>query len=79
MKEKKYTSKKRRNIMLNNWATTRSKYGYGLFHNKYIGLRIPSFVYFQLKKEAHRRNMKLSTFVKFLLEKAVQDLKKEQN
>ena len=74
---------KEENIMLNNWATTRSKYRHGLFHNRYIGLRIPSYVYFQLKKEAHRRNMKLSTFIKFLIEKAVQDLKgdlkKEKN
>ena len=65
--------------MLNNWATTKAKYGNGLFHDKYIGLRIPSFVYSQLKNEAYKRNMKLSTFVKLLIEKAIQNLEKEKN
>ena len=65
--------------MLNNWATTKAKYRSGLFHNKFIGLRIPSFVYLQLKEEAHKRNMKVSTFIKLLLEKAIQNIENEKN
>jgi predicted DNA-binding protein len=65
--------------MLNNWATTKAKYRSGLFHDKYIGLRIPSYIYLQLKNEANRRNLKLSTFVKLLIEKAIQNLENEKN
>jgi len=65
--------------MLHNWATTKAKYRSGLFHDKYIGLRIPSYIYSQLKEEAYKRNMKFSTFVKFLLEKGIQNLKNEKN
>jgi len=60
--------------MLHNWATTKAKYRSGFFHDKYIGLRIPSYIYSQLKEEAYKRNMKLSTFIKFLIEKAIQTL-----
>jgi len=67
------------NPMLHNWATTKAKYRSGLFHDKYIGLRIPSYIYSQLKEEAYKRNMKFSTFVKFLLEKGIQNLKNEKN
>lgn len=63
--------------MLSNWATTKAKYGNGLFHDKYVGLRIPSSVYLQLKKEAYKRNMKLSTFIKLLIEKAIKNLENE--
>jgi len=62
------------NPMLHNWATTKAKYRSGFFHDKYIGLRIPSYIYSQLKEEAYKRNMKLSTFIKFLIEKAIQTL-----
>lgn len=65
--------------MLNSWATTKAKYRSGLFHNKYIGLRIPSFVYLQLKEEANKRNLKLSTFIKLLIEQAIQNIENEKN
>jgi hypothetical protein len=71
--------KKEENTMLNSWATTKAKYRSGLFHNKYIGLRIPSFVYLQLKEEANKRNLKLSTFIKLLIEQAIQNIENEKN
>jgi hypothetical protein len=55
------------------WATVQKKRGEGCFHNKRLTMKVPDKIFELLAQEAKKREMKISTFAKVLIEKALKE------